>query len=146
MAWCETREAIVSHHSPASRGFSLLELQVGLLLMTLVIVGFTRLVTAQESLVRDLEAWCRDDPVFYVVLPDDEHERAVGMPAALRERPEERDGLTFAPSLSLGMQYEKDEDDEDDDVLIYDLQIKELDRDLEPQRARALVKLKRARR
>jgi len=65
------------------QGFSLLELQVGLLVMTLVVVGFNNLAKAQEGLLRDLEAWCRGDPVLYVAAPADVYERVAGVPATL---------------------------------------------------------------
>jgi len=65
----------------------LLELQVGLLVMTLVVLGFNNLARAQESLLRDLEAWCRGDPVFYVAPPADAYDRVAGMPATLTEEP-----------------------------------------------------------
>lgn len=58
---------------------------VGLSLLTLVVFGFNNLVGAQESLVRDLESWCKGAPTLYVVPPVDTHERVAGMPAALVE-------------------------------------------------------------
>lgn len=108
-------------------GFSLLEVQVGLLLLTLVVVGFVNLVKAQESLVGDMETWCRGDPVLYVVQPSDPYERVAGVPAALLE---EKPAAAPAPL---------------EEAWAYELEVREVTRGLRPQRARAVVRVKRAR-
>ncbi|MDJ0522914.1 MAG: hypothetical protein QNJ90_12670 [Planctomycetota bacterium] len=118
----------------STTGFSLLEVQVGLLLLTLVVVGFTRLVGAQESLVRDLESWCQGDPVFRVVPPADEHERVARVPAALDQLVED-DGLIEWQGGSDGEGGSGSEAESWGN----DLEIQEVTRDLDPQRARAVL-------
>ena len=71
--------------SRTERGFTLLELQVAVLLLTILVFGFQQLAKSHESMLGDLESWCRDAPVFQVTAPTDAHERAAGMPAELRD-------------------------------------------------------------
>ena len=68
-------------------GFTLLELNVAVLLLTLLVLGFTQLVKAQESMVVDMETWIEGDPVYYVVPPQDPFERALGTSSALSDDP-----------------------------------------------------------
>jgi len=54
-----------------------------MVLMTLSVLGFAQLVVSHERLVSTLDAWCRDDPKLFVVVPNAPFERVVGVPARL---------------------------------------------------------------
>ncbi len=66
-----------------SRGFTLLEIQVALVLLALAMFGYVRLAGAQSSAIDSLDAWCQGEPTFLVVAASSPTERQIGMPAQL---------------------------------------------------------------
>ena len=65
------------------RGFTLLECEVALVVLTLALMFLSRLTVAHETLVADVEAWVDGDPTFYVDLRDARWERLLGHPPEL---------------------------------------------------------------
>lgn len=68
-------------------GFTLLELEITLLVLMFTVIGLTRLVVSHERLVSGLEGWCSGDPVYFVIPSEVELERILGVPAALSTTP-----------------------------------------------------------
>ena len=110
--------------SAQQRGFTLLELQVAVLLLTILVFGFQQLAKSHESMLGDLESWCHGEPVFQIVSPEDPHERAAGVPAALRESDETDDFLTTSAT---------------EETYAQRILIERIERDLDPARVTAWV-------
>ena len=64
-------------------GFTLLELEAAVILLSLLIVGFMKLVWHHEELAAAGDRWCQDEPSFFVKVSDDDLERTIGVPARL---------------------------------------------------------------
>jgi len=76
-----------SHPKTDAAGFTLVECQIAVLMLTLVLLGFMHLNGAHERLVADMESWLADDPTYYVEKHDDELMRILGAPAWLATVP-----------------------------------------------------------
>jgi prepilin-type N-terminal cleavage/methylation domain-containing protein len=66
----------------SERGFSLLELQVSMLLLSLAALGIFKLVVAHEQLASRMEEWCVGEPTLYLEPSASSFERILGFPAA----------------------------------------------------------------
>lgn len=75
----------MSRRPPSTeRGFTLLECEIALIVLTLAILLLSRLVVSHELLVHDMERWVSADPVYYVVPREDAFERQLGHAAGIQ--------------------------------------------------------------
>ncbi|MDJ0976361.1 MAG: prepilin-type N-terminal cleavage/methylation domain-containing protein [Planctomycetota bacterium] len=82
---------------PTERGFTLLEIQIALLLLALATFGYVKLAGAQSSMVNAVDGWCRGEPTFIVAPAARETERQLGVPASLIASDEEPPGDVPTP-------------------------------------------------
>ncbi len=68
-----------------TRGFTLLELQVTLVIMGVGMLSFAGLLAMQGRQMRSVEQWCRSSPTYYVVSQSNRWMRQLGAPAAAEE-------------------------------------------------------------
>jgi prepilin-type N-terminal cleavage/methylation domain-containing protein len=65
------------------RGVSLLECLVAIVILSISMLGLSRLVVDNERLLAKIESWCAFEPEYYVVRPAYDLERTLGCPARL---------------------------------------------------------------
>ena len=76
----------MSRPSPTdAAGFTLLETMVGLLALSLLAMGMSRLVVGHERLMASMEDWLDGDPNWYVARHEDPLNRVLGAPATLSD-------------------------------------------------------------
>ena len=76
----------MSRPSPTdAAGFTLLETMVGLLALSLLAMGLSRLVVGHERLMASMEDWLDGDPNWYVARHEDPLNRVLGAPATLSD-------------------------------------------------------------
>ena len=68
-----------------TRGFTLLELQVTLVIMSVGLLSFASLLAMHSRQMRSVEQWCRSSPTYYVVSQSNRWMRELGAPAAAEE-------------------------------------------------------------
>ncbi len=68
-----------------TRGFTLLELQVAMVIMSVGLLSFAGLLAMQGRQMRSVEKWCSEDPTFYVVSQSNRWMRELGAPAVAEE-------------------------------------------------------------
>ena len=68
-----------------TRGFTLLELQVTLVIMSVGLLSFAGLLAMQGRQMRSVEQWCRSSPTYYVVSQSNRWMRQLGAPATPEE-------------------------------------------------------------
>ena len=68
-----------------TRGFTLLELQVTLVIMSVGLLSFAGLLAMQGRQMRSVEQWCSSSPTYYVVSQSNRWMRQLGAPAAAEE-------------------------------------------------------------
>lgn len=68
-----------------TRAFTLLELQVTLVIMGVGLLSFAGLLAMQGRQMRSVEQWCRSSPTYYVVSQSNRWMRELGAPAAAEE-------------------------------------------------------------
>lgn len=111
----------------ASAGFTLLEVMFAIIVMNVLVTVTARQIMAHNSLVDTLEEWCEDDPVFYVDPAADPIYRAAEVPPDLRLAP------TKVGTVSTLERYVEK-------VLTgYDVEVREVSRDLESLTTKAYV-------
>lgn len=64
-------------------GFTLLEVEVAILVLSLLILGFSKLMGAHEQLASEMDSWCQGEPTYYIEMADDALLRALGAPGVL---------------------------------------------------------------
>jgi prepilin-type N-terminal cleavage/methylation domain-containing protein len=65
------------------KAFTLLELQVAILVMAIGLMGVLTLMVRQSRQVSRLEAWCHEDRTYYVVPQSNEWMRTLAAPSDL---------------------------------------------------------------
>jgi len=63
---------------PASseRGFTILECEIALLVLTLAVILVMRMVSAHDVLMQDMDGWLEgDEPTYYIAPRDNDYER-----------------------------------------------------------------------
>ena len=68
-----------------TRGFTLLELQVTLVIMSVGLLSFAALLAMQGRQMRSVEQWCSTSPTYYVVSHSNRWMRKLGAPATAEE-------------------------------------------------------------
>lgn len=84
-------------HRSACRGFTLLEIQVALVLLALATFGYVKLAGAQGSTINEMDAWCRGNPTYVLAPAARATERELGLPAALYGEAEEPPARAATP-------------------------------------------------
>lgn len=102
-----------------SGGFTLLELQVAILVLVLTVLGLMHLLASHERLVRSMEDVASGDRTLYIVPPAGPFDALVGVPASLGE----------TPPVPLPLEPEFD----------YTVTVQSVARELDPPRALATV-------
>ena len=69
--------------SPGQRGFTLLDCEIAIIVLSLLSVGVMNRTRSHEQVVRSLEKWHEGRSVYYVVQPEDPIERLLGVPARM---------------------------------------------------------------
>ena len=67
----------------AQAGFTLLEVEAAVVVLSLLILGFGKLVWHYEELAAEGDRWCQGSQSVFVKIADDEIERILGMPATV---------------------------------------------------------------
>jgi hypothetical protein len=67
--------------------YTLLELQVTLVILATGLLAMPALLAMQGRQMRQVDAWCRSDPIYYVVSPSNRWLRQFQAPAELRTEP-----------------------------------------------------------
>ena len=67
----------------SDRGFTLLECEVALIVLTLAVLLLSRLIVSHDRIVQDMEGWLDGDPVYWVAPRANEWERILGHAAEL---------------------------------------------------------------
>lgn len=110
-----------------SAGFTLLEVMCAIIVMNVLVMVTARQIMAHNELVRTLEEWCEDDPIYYVDPAADPIYRAAEVPSELLEAP--------APTAKVSTLVEYVEK-----VLTgYDVEVQTISRDLESLTTKAYV-------
>jgi hypothetical protein len=81
--------------SAGRSGISLLECTVALVILSISLLGLTRLIVDNERMLSQIESWCASEPTYYVVRPEDDLDRTLGSPARLSTTP--GGGIAEAP-------------------------------------------------
>ncbi len=78
-----------STRPPSSeRGFTILECQIALLVLTLAVILMSRMISSHDVLLQDMDGWLEgDDPTWYVVPREEDHERWLEHAADLSATP-----------------------------------------------------------
>jgi hypothetical protein len=64
-------------------GVSLLECTVAVVILSISLMGITRLIVDHERILASVESWCAFEPEYYVARPTYDLERTLGRPAQL---------------------------------------------------------------
>ncbi len=64
-----------------TRGFTLLELEVAMVILAMGIVGLGSLVTVTTRQMAEVDKWCEDEPTYYLVSQEDPWMQQLGTPA-----------------------------------------------------------------
>jgi len=70
-------------HPPKAAAYTLLELQVTLVILGAGLLAMPPLMAMQSRQIRHVEAWCRSGPTFYVVSQSNRWLRRLGAPAQM---------------------------------------------------------------
>ena len=76
---------MLARRQTEGNGFTLLEFEICVVILTLTVLGVTQLVVKHGELVSDLEAWCVGAPQYFVALAEDDLERVLGYSARLSD-------------------------------------------------------------
>jgi prepilin-type N-terminal cleavage/methylation domain-containing protein len=87
----------------ARRAFTMLELQVALVVMAIGLLGIETLMIRQSKQVSRLEQWCVSSPTYYLVSQTDPYLRAMETPARLETQPGQ---TAWTPPVAQRRQYE----------------------------------------
>jgi hypothetical protein len=89
------RASRLAVRSAGRSGISLLECTVALVILSISLLGLTRLIVDNERMLSKIESWCASEPTYYVVRPPDDLDRTLGSPAHLSTTP--GGGISEAP-------------------------------------------------
>lgn len=103
-------------------GSTLLEMCVALIVLSLTVLGLSRLVLTHSRLIDSMDAWCRGEPRYYVTPSADPIERQCGVAAGMNAEPPEHP----APAAPTA---------------VNDVAIVSVTRELSPARAEAVVQV-----
>lgn len=73
----------------ADRGSTLLEMCVALVVLSLTVIGLSRLVLTHSRLIDSMDGWCRGEPRYYLTPSAEPLERLCGVEAAMTPEPPE---------------------------------------------------------
>jgi hypothetical protein len=68
-------------------GISLLECTIAVVILSISLLGLTRLLVDNERMLASVESWCAFEPSYYVVRAPDDLDRTLGCPAHLSATP-----------------------------------------------------------
>lgn len=109
---------------PKAAAFTLLELQVTLVILGAGLLAMPPLLAMQSRQIRHMEAWCRSEPTFFLVSQSNRWLRRLGAPA---ERQTEAGGSPWPPPVTGDP--------------VYDVRLRSLTQDLDARTIRAVVNL-----
>ena len=85
--------------------FTLLELQVVLIILSVSLLGIVGLVSLQSKQMSRVEQWCRSHPVYYVVSQTNRWMKQLGAPADVNDSPGQS---PWTPPVSGDTEYRLD--------------------------------------
>lgn len=88
---------------PKAAAFTVLELQVALVILGAGLLAMTPLMAMQSRQIRHVEAWCRSEPTFYLVSQSNRWLRRLGAPAAMEDQ---AGGSPWTPPVDGAQEYD----------------------------------------